>query len=72
MNSFSLPEKTALRLRHWIMSNGLVNFGDIQVKLFFFLSNTCLRNLLIHVHSFSLNRRYFSQNYRLSSVMNTK
>lgn len=27
--SFSLPEKITLRLGHWIMSNGLVNFRDI-------------------------------------------
>lgn len=54
MYSFSLPEKIALRLGHWIMLNGLINFRDIWGELFsLLLSNMCLRNLLIHVHTVS-------------------
>ena len=69
MYSFSLPEKIALKLGHWIMLNGLVNFRDIRAKLFSSLKYVSQRPAYTCTYSFSLNRCYFSQN---SSVMNTK
>lgn len=69
--SFSFPGKIALG--HWIMLNRLVIFRDIWAKLFPLLWNTCLGNLLIHVHTVSpWTDVTFHKITRLISVVNTK